>query len=559
MSVEMIFSLFGGLGLFIYGMNQMSEGLQKAAGSRLKRLIGLFTSNRFAGIGVGAIVTAIIQSSSATTVMVVGFVNAGLMNLVQSIGVTMGANIGTTVTAQLIAFNLSDFALHAIAIGAALYLFSKKQRTKQIGQIILGFGVLFLGMTIMKDTMRPLRDSEYFIGVMETFGKSPILGVLLGTVMTVVLQSSSASIGILISLLSVGVINYWAAVPILLGDNIGTTITAILSSINANKNAKRAAAAHFTFNVIGTGIVIALFYIIPNFADVIHDAVVAVTGLFGKIPSEERLIANTHTMFNILNTIVWIPFVGFIAKLVTYIIPGDDDELKRGLCYLDERMLETPSVVMEQVNNEVVRMHEIAKDMVYEAGEAFMNDDEELAESVIKKEEIVNEVEEELMEFLTKIPQASLSMEDIKRLDAYFSVVDAIESIADDAYDMAELTHHKIDKKIKFSNEAATTMQEVIDEIKELILKSVEIVKTEDLDLLAAILEGEEVLDNLQIKYRDGHMRRLNEGTCSPNAGIIYLEALEDVEHISDQFADIGLTIRDMKNGKLKKEKKDKN
>ncbi|MGM0409903.1 MAG: Na/Pi cotransporter family protein [Bacillota bacterium] len=555
----MIFSLLGGLGLFIYGMNQMSEGLQKAAGSRLKRLIGLFTSNRFAGIGVGTLVTAIIQSSSATTVMVVGFVNAGLMNLVQSIGVTMGANIGTTVTAQLIAFNLSDFALHAIAIGAALYLFSKKQQTKQIGQIILGFGVLFLGMTIMKDTMKPLRDSEYFIGLMETFGKSPILGVLLGTVMTVVLQSSSASIGILISLLSVGVINYWAAVPILLGDNIGTTITALLSSIGANRNAKRAAAAHFTFNVIGTSIVIALFYIIPNFADVIHNSVVAVTGLFGKIPSEERLIANTHTMFNIVNTIVWIPFVGFIAKLVTYIIPGDDDELKRGLCYLDERMLETPSVVMEQVNNEVVRMHEIAKDMVYEASEAFMNDDEELAKSVIKKEEIVNEVEEELMEFLTKIPQASLSMEDIKRLDAYFSVVDAIESIADDAYDMSELTQHKIDKKIEFSDEAATTMQEVIDKIKEVIIKSVEIVKTEDLDLLPAILEGEEVLDNLQIKYRDGHMRRLNEGTCSPNAGIIYLEALEDVEHISDQFADIGLTIREMKNGNLKKEKKNKN
>ncbi|HKL76021.1 MAG TPA: Na/Pi cotransporter family protein [Halanaerobiales bacterium] len=547
MSPDMIFSLLGGLGLFIYGMKRMSDGLQKVAGKRLKHLIGLLTTNRFAGIGVGALVTAIIQSSSATTVMVVGFVNAGLMSLVQSIGVTMGANIGTTVTAQLIAFKLSNYALHAIAIGAGFYLFSKRDRTKQIGQIILGFGVLFLGLTIMKDTMRPLRDSAYFIDVMETFGQSPILGVLLGTAMTVMLQSSSASIGILISLLSVGVIDYWAAVPILLGDNIGTTITAMLSSIGANKTAKRAAAAHFMFNVVGTSFVVALFYIIPNFADVIHSIVVNVTGLFGKIPSQERLIANTHTLFNVLNTLVWIPFVGLMANIVTRVIPGEDSTIKRGLYYLDERMIETPGVIMEQVNNEVIRMHEITKDMVDEATEGFINKDEELANSVIEKEEIVNEIEEELMEFLTKISHSSLSEEDIQRLDAYFSIIDAIESIADDAYDIADLTKHKIENNVSFSEEAKDTMSGVMNRIRGLMLKSIEIVETENLDLLKEILDGEEELDNLQIKYRDGHMKRLNEGTCSPNAGIVYLEALEDVEHISDQFADIGLTIKEMK------------
>ena len=547
MSPDVIFSLLGGLGLFIYGMKQMSEGLQKTAGKRLKHLIGMLTTNRFSGIGVGAIVTAIIQSSSATTVMVVGFVNAGLMTLTQSIGVTMGANIGTTVTAQLIAFKLSNYALHAIALGAALYLFSKKQKTKHLGQIILGFGVLFLGMTIMKDTMRPLRDSAYFVGAMETFGQSPLLGLLLGTAMTVMLQSSSASIGILMSLLSVGVIDYWSAVPILLGDNIGTTITAMLSSIGANRTAKRAAAAHFTFNVLGSGIVVALFYIIPNFADVIHDLVINVTGFFGKIPSSERLLANTHTLFNVVNTIVWIPFVGLMAKMVSRLIPGEDDAIKRGLCFLDERMLETPGVIMEQVNNEVVRMHEIARDMVYESTEAFMNNNGELARSVKDKEEIVNEIEEELMDFLTRIPQASLSTEDIKRLDAYFSVVDAIESVADDAFDIAELTEHKIDKKIEFSEDANKTTNEVTERIKELINISVEIVETENLDLLPALLEGEEDLDNIEIKYRDDHMRRLNEGTCTTNAGIVYLEILEDMEHISDQFADIGLTLKEMK------------
>ena len=542
----MIISLLGGLGLFIYGMKQMSEGLQKAAGSRLKYLLGLLTTNRFAGLGVGTLVTAIVQSSSATTVMVVGFVNAGLMSLVQSIGVTMGANIGTTVTAQLISFKLSHFSPHAIAIGAGFYLFSKKDRTKQIGQIILGFGILFLGLTMMKDTMRPLRDSAYFVDLMKTFGKSPILGLLLGAGMTIAVQSSSASIGILISMLSVGVVNYWAAVPILLGTNIGTTITAMLSSIGANKTAKRAAMAHFMFNVLGSGILISLFYIIPNFADVIHDLVVNLSGVFGEAaPSGERLLANTHTLFNITNTLIWIPFVGLLAKIVSRIIPGEDDQIKRGLTYLDERMLETPGMVMNQVNNEIVRMHEISRDMINEATTAFLESDEELANSVIEKEEIINEIEEEIITFMTRIPQGSLSEEDYRTLDSYFAVVDSIESAADDANNLAELTKYKVDNKIEFSEEAYTTLEEIKEYISELTEKSIEIVETENMALLPDIVKGEEDLDNLQIKNRKSHMQRLNEGICLPNAGIIFLEALEDVEHISDQYADIALTLKE--------------
>ncbi len=409
----MLFSLLGGLGLFIYGMTQMSEGLQKAAGKRLKKLLALLTSNRFAGIGVGALVTAIVQSSSATTVMVVGFVNAGLMSLIQSIGVIMGANIGTTITAQLIAFKLSDFTFHFIALGAVLYLFSRKDMTKQIGQIILGFGILFLGLTIMKDTMQPLNDSEYFVNIMEAFGASPILGVLLGAGMTIVLQSSSASIGILLSLLSVGVINYWSAVPLLLGTNIGTTITAILSSITANRSAKRAAAAHFMFNVLGAGVLISLFYVIPDFANKIHVFISSLSRFFGESPSAERLLANTHTFFNVANTVLWVPFVGFIANIVTRLIPGEDKELSEGLSYLDDRMLETPGMALEQVNNEIIRMHEIARDMVNEATEALMTDNESLARSVMEKEEIVNSIEEDLITFLTKLPQGSLSEDDI--------------------------------------------------------------------------------------------------------------------------------------------------
>lgn len=541
----MLFSLLGGLGLFIYGMTQMSEGLQKAAGKRLKKLLALLTSNRFAGIGVGALVTAIVQSSSATTVMVVGFVNAGLMSLIQSIGVIMGANIGTTITAQLIAFKLSDFTFHFIALGAVLYLFSRKDMTKQIGQIILGFGILFLGLTIMKDTMQPLNDSEYFVNIMEAFGASPILGVLLGAGMTIVLQSSSASIGILLSLLSVGVINYWSAVPLLLGTNIGTTITAILSSITANRSAKRAAAAHFMFNVLGAGVLISLFYVIPDFANKIHVFISSLSRFFGESPSAERLLANTHTFFNVANTVLWVPFVGFIANIVTRLIPGEDKELSEGLSYLDDRMLETPGMALEQVNNEIIRMHEIARDMVNEATEALMTDNESLARSVMEKEEIVNSIEEDLITFLTKLPQGSLSEEDIRLHDTYFAIVDAVESVGDDANNLAELTLNKIENDVGFSDEARETMEEVIDYIKKLINKSIELLETYDLDIVDELLKGERDLDNLQLQYRDAHMRRLNEGVCVPYAGIIYLEALEDIEHVSDQFADIALSLRE--------------
>lgn len=544
----MVFGLLGGLGLFIYGMKQMSEGLQKAAGKKLKYLLGLLTTNRFAGLGIGTLVTSIIQSSSATTVMVVGFVNAGLMTLTQSVGVIMGANIGTTVTAQLIAFKLSHYSLHAIAIGAGLYLFSKTDRTKQIGQIILGFGVLFLGMSIMKDTMKPLRDSELFIDVMQKFGDSPLLGLMLGTGMTIMLQSSSASIGILISLLSVGIINYWAAVPILLGDNIGTTITAILSSIGASKTAKRAAAAHFVFNFFGAALVVALFYIIPNFANVVHDMVYKLSYLvMNTVPSQERLLANTHTIFNIINTIVWIPFVGFMVQLVKKILPGEEITIKRGLKFLDERMLETPGLVIDQLKAEVLRMYDIAEDIVKETTQAFQNSDMEMVKSVEHKEDIINELEEELVTFLTKFPRTSMSEEDVRTVDMYYAMIDDIESLADDAQDIAELARYKKENKIMFSDDARKTLDESFTFVFSLLEDTRKLIEKPDEKLARKILKGEERMDRYQIENRNGHMKRLGSGICDPNAGIVYLEVLDDLEHISDQMADITHSIQEAK------------
>lgn len=547
MSLAMFFQLFGGLGLFIYGMKQMSEGLQKTAGKKLKQLLGMLTNNRLVGLLVGTGVTAVIQSSSATTVMVVGFVNAGLMTLTQSIGVIMGANIGTTVTAQLIAFKLSQYSLHAVAIGAALYLFSRSDRVKQLGQVILGFGILFLGLTIMKDTMKPLRDSALFVDVMQKFGESPLLGLILGAVMTVMIQSSSASIGILMSLLSVGVINYWIAVPILLGDNIGTTITALLSSIGANRTAKRAAFAHFTFNFLGAFIIVILFYVIPNFAELIHNTVLKISHFFGQDPTAERLLANTHTFFNLVNTLFWLPFVGIMVSLVKRVIPGDEITIKRGLNFLDERMLETPIIAIDQLKPEVLRMYQIAEEMVKESTRAFLDNDPELIKTVNAKEDIVNELEEELVTFITKIHRNSLSAEDVKIVDMYYAMIDDIESIADDAVDIAELARYKRENKVVFSSEARVTLENNFELIYQLLTETNKIIETRDLTLSKKILAGEEQMDQHQLEHRNGHLARLGQGICDPNAGIVYLEVLDSLEHISDQMADITHSIIEVK------------
>ena len=540
----MVFSLFGGLGLFIYGMKLMSDGLQKTAGKKLKHLLGMLTTNRFTGLVVGALVTAVIQSSSATTVMVVGFVNAGLMTLMQSIGVIMGANIGTTITAQLIAFNLSNYAIHAIAIGAAFFLFSKKDRTQQIGQVILGFGVLFLGMSVMKDTMVPLSDSHVFISMMKQFSTSPILGLLAGTIITCIIQSSSASIGIVLSLLSVGAMDFASAVPVLLGCNIGTTITAILSSIGANRIAKQAAAAHFIFNVLGSAIIVVLIYIIPGFIEKIYDSSYQLTtAFFGTVPTNERLLANAHTLFNIVNTIIWIPFVSLIVMVVRKLIPGKDIIIKRGLSFLDERMLETPSFAINQLKAEVLRMYDIAAEMFDETVEAFKNYDLELVKSVEDKEDIVNDLEEDLIKFISKFPRQTMSEYDIKMLDMYYAIIDDIESYADDSEDIVELIRYQKENEIGFSDEAWETFEKCFQCISKMIEDTRSLIVQFDKKTAENIFNGEHFMDRYQIENRNGHIERLGKGICDPNAGIVYLEVLDELEHISDQMADITHSI----------------
>jgi len=543
LSFNIIIGLFAGLSLFVFGMKLMSEGLQKTAGKKLRYFLEILTTQPIMGVLIGTGVTAIIQSSSATTVMVVGFVNAGLMTLAQSIGVIMGANIGTTVTAQLIAFKLGDYAYHAITVGGFAYLFSKKKKAQYFGQILLGFGILFLGLNTMSNTMLPLRDSIYFVTLMKKFSVFPIFGVIAGIFVTALIQSSSATFGILFGLVSTGILDYQAGIPILLGSNIGTTITAILSSVGANLNAKKAAAAHFTFNVLGAGLVIGLLYIIPDFANKISVFLNSLFKLFGRTSSPERLLANTHTLFNIVNTLIWLPFIGFMVKFVNKIIPGQDDSIKRGLYYIDDRMLKTPTLAIEQVRNEIVRMFEIAQSMVCESNNAFLKQDIDFPESIKKKEDIVNEIEEDLLQFLTKIPQSSLSDVDIKVIDKYFAIIDAIESIADDADDIADLTIYCLENKVTFSDEAYDSLENAFEFNCNLLRQAITLVEKQDYNLIDIILEGEKTMDRLQLQYRDSHTKRMNIGKCELNAGIAYLEVIDDLEHVSDQLADIAHCI----------------
>lgn len=543
----MIFTFLGGLGLFIYGMTQMSEGLQKTAGKKLKSLLAALTTNRVMGVLVGAGVTSIVQSSSATSVMVVGFVNAGLMTLVQSIGVIMGANVGTTITAQMVAFDLGGYAFHFIAIGFFIHLFAKKPKVKYIGQILLGFGILFLGMNVMSDTMRPLRESPVFFDLMERFSSSPILGVLIGALITVVVQSSTAAMGILLGLFAVGAISFQAGIPIILGSNIGTTITAILSAIGVSINAKRAAAGHFIFNVLGSLVVLVLLYIIPDFAATIEVFLIDFSETFGFTTTPTRLVANTHTIFNILNTLLWLPFVGFMVRAVKYIVPGEDMSLKRGLSYLDERMLETPSVAVNQLSNEVIRMFEISRDMVKDTADSFLTKDHELAKVVKSKEEVINELEEELLVFLTRIPRTKLSKDDVQTIDMYFAIIDAIESIADDADEISELVLQNLNDQIVFSKEAKQSLNEIFLIIFNLLEKTMILLNEGNLALVDEIVATERKMDELEIEYRDKHLERLGQESCIPSAGIIYLEVLDSLEHISDQTADIALSLQEVK------------
>ncbi|MCX7694321.1 MAG: Na/Pi cotransporter family protein [Caloramator sp.] len=535
MNAKMVFELLGGLGLFVYGMHLMGGGLQKAAGEKLKRILEVLTTNRVLAITVGTVVTAIIQSSSATTVMTVGFVNAGLMNLYQAAGVIMGANIGTTMTAQLIAFKLTDIAPLILAIGAAMLMFSSKKKTKDIGEIVFGFGVLFVGMKMMEHSMKPLAQMDGFRNLIITLGTHPILGVLVGLGMTAVVQSSSATIGILQALAGINALPLNVALPILFGDNIGTCVTAMLASIGANKNARRASLIHLSFNVIGTVIFMSILPIVVKLIPI----------LGGDI---KRQIANAHTIFNLTNVIIQAPFIPLLVKWVKWLVPGEEKEATTmTLEHLDSRLLETPSIAVGQVIKEISRMGQIASENLTRSMEAFFNEDTKLINKVFEVEQVVNFLEREITSFMVALSNTSLSEHDSEIITSLFHVVNDIERIGDHADNIAELAQYRIDNKLVFSDDAIKELHEIYNVAKYAVDSSIDALKNFDFGLAQKVLEAEGKIDMMEKQLRNEHIDRLNKGVCSTSSGTIFLDLISNIERIGDHSNNIAQMVLDFK------------
>lgn len=535
-TVLTIINLFGGLGLFLYGMKLMGDGLENAAGDKLKGIFDRMTSNPIKGVLTGTIVTAIIQSSSATTVMVVGFVNAGLMNLYQASAVIMGANIGTTITAQLITFKFDSFAPIFLAIGALMVLFTKSRKTKEIGHIVLGFGILFLGLNLMSAAMAPLKDSEIFKTLILRLNGHTLLGVLIGLIMTGILQSSSAATGILVALAKAGSLPLSVAIPVLLGCNIGTCVTALISSIGTSRTAKKAAVLHLTFKVIET----IIFLIIPM--GIVTAMVLKISPTTGPnaIPKQ---IANAHTLFNIINTIILLPFIKYLVAFVNRIMPGDDEIDEAGLKYIDDRLLETPAIAFGQTTNELVRMASKAKENYEIAMIGFIREDEEKIKEVYKNEKIINMLEHDITRFLVKLSNSELGEEQRSQLAAYYHVVNDVERIGDHAENIADLATEMIAKDLKVSKEAVDEIGLMFDKTIGALEMSIDCFKNYNRDKADAVRKVEEEIDALEKKLRSSHIRRLNTGKCSATVGTIFLDLISNLERIGDHSLNIAEII----------------
>ena len=544
LSLKMIVSLFAGLGLFLYGMHIMSDALQKTAGDRLKKLLEILTTNKYLGVMVGATITAIIQSSSATTVMVVGLVNAGIMNLSQAVGVIMGANIGTTMTAQIIAFKFNDIVPYTIIIGALLMLFSRKKSHKQMGELVIGFGILFMGMNMMSEAMKPLKDIPAFTEFMLNLKHNPLLGLFAGLALTSIIQSSSATIGILQALAMQGLIPIEAALPILFGENIGTCVTAMFASIGTSITARRAATLHLTFNIIGS----VIFVIILN-------PIVALVVLTASEPA--RQIANAHTFFNIANTLLQLPFSALLIAFVTKVIPGEDAQDKFALKYLDKRILETPSIAVGQIVKEIVRMGDIARCNVQKGIEAIITGDENLINEIYNNEKVINELERRIGEFLQAVlHSAALGSDQQKKVGMLINTIHDVERMGDHAENLAEAAQYKLDNKVIFSNSAIEELKKVYENVDAAIDNAFLALSTEDAVYVDAVDEYEGKVDDLRDILKDSHINRLNKGECNINAGVLFLDILTNLERVSDHCVNVADVIRVREQYKLKLDRK---
>lgn len=541
MDIFDVFMLLGGLVLFLYGMNVMGGGLEKLSGSKLERILENLTNNPLKGVLVGAGVTAIIQSSSATTVMVVGFVNSGIMKLKQAIGIIMGANIGTTVTAWILSLTgiqgdsiwismlkPTSFAPILAVIGMGVIMFSKSGRKRDLGSILVGFFMLMFGMSAMSDAVAPLANSEAFTSILLLF-TNPLFGVLAGAVLTAIIQSSSASVGILQALATTGSITYGMAIPIIMGQNIGTCATALISCIGANKNAKRAAMIHFYFNIIGTIIFLALFYVL--------DAIIGFSFTATSINGAE--IAMIHTVFNLTSTAIMLPFGNQLAKLATLTIrEGSKEEV-----LLDERLLNVPSFAIEQCKNVTVEMAALARNTLNMSLAMIDKYDAKTAKLIIENEDKIDRYEDVLGTYLVKLSARELSEEDSNEVSKLLHIIGDLERIGDHCVNIVESVQEMANKGIAFSNIAKGELGVMGSAVSEIVGFATDIVATEDLKLASKVEPLEEVIDGLETELKMRHVRRLKDGNCTIELGFIFSDLITNYERVADHCSNIAACV----------------
>ena len=537
--VEMVFLFLGGLGMFLFGMDAMAKGLQQYAGGKMKHLMGVLTGNRFLGVLMGAIITAIIQSSSATTVMIVGFVNAGIMNLTQAVGVIMGANIGTTITSWIVSMSEwgkvlkpEFFAPVLVFIGVILFVFIKNNKKKEVGEIFIGLGLLFIGLSFMSDAITPYREAQIFKDAFHILGKNPILGILTGAVVTAIIQSSSASVGILQTLALNGIVNFRSAIFITLGQNIGTCVTALISSTGAHRTAKRAAVIHLLFNVCGTVLFGILMYLLFWFNGSLADSSISTVQ-----------ISIFHTIFNVTNTLLLFPFANQLVKLSGIIIKEKEDTQKTEITVLkdnlDDRILETPPFALSVVQKEILYMGEITLENANKAIKAILENEREVVAEVLEKEEVINEFEKILTEYLVKINNCSLDEKEYDLVKDYMNTVSDLERIGDHAENLAELAENKIKHGIHFSEEATKDIKEIYQYVSSAVQNALDARREEKPEFIRAAFRFEEIVDNLEKDFREKHITRLANGECNIEAGVIFLDAISNLERISDHADNI--------------------
>ncbi|MDN7226851.1 Na/Pi cotransporter family protein [Planococcus sp. N064] len=532
---EMLFTFFGGIGIFLFSIKYMGDALQKAAGDKLRGILDRFTTNPFMGVLVGIAVTVLIQSSSGTTVIVVGLVSAGFMTLRQAIGVIMGANIGTTITAFIIGLDVGAYALPIMALGAVLIFFFKKNQIQNMGQVIFGFGGLFFGLELMSDGMKPLRESASFIDLTISLSDMPILGVVVGTVFTLIVQSSSATVAILQGLYAEDILTLGASLPVLFGDNIGTTITAVLAALGASIAAKRAAAVHVLFNVLGTIIFMILLTPFTMYVEWI-------AGVLNLEPKMQ--IAFAHGTFNVVNTIIQFPLIGAWAYLVTRVIPGQDVTIEFKPKHLDVHFIEqSPSIALGQAKEEVLRMGHFAVQGLQETYEYLKTKSKKDAEMGYQLEDAINNLDQKITDYLVLISAESLSAADSTRHTMLMETVRDIERIGDHFENIIELIDYQENNRVKITEDAMADLAEMFTLTIATVEKALNALDTNSHELAREVAEQEDLIDKMERKFRKKHILRLNEGQCSAQAGIVFVDIVSNLERIGDHSVNIAEAI----------------